>query len=565
MARPLKPFIRGGGYYPSNKWIPLVYNGGYTTMNGGEEPEPPTPVYWKTITGVSPLVLASAMQEHIRSLTQYGKCEQPYVPTPTAPADVVCNNGALKCSMNMANVNEQTALVGYYISAQGVVTADSNNWMYQSYIPVKPNTTYTLSFSQSVYYVSISEYSTAEDSGFIVRKAGTTGSNTSLTITTGETTNFIRFGTNIDRQSVTLERVLAINWMLNIGDTAMDYQPYVEGGIYVGGTHPGKNLYNPASACLFHMPIGFSDGSASASWPNAEPETYPDSITYFMRVKPNTTYTYSCATAGDRFGVAGENSVVNPSDYTTASKLTFDSVLVSLKSSGVRKTYTFTTDANTQMIAVYCALNTVPTDIQIEEGATATAYEAYAETPYTPEVLTVSADGAQTQTITDISMLLSVGDVKDELELISGHADRAIVAFRVSPDLTWLLASGTGYKQFYTSDTQGQLKNSVSCMSNIAPYGCTASNRASYQFGCYTGGTGNLCFQMIGEASLSTVDAWKEFLRTNGVYVVAAKATATTEQITPHSLHSYEGTTVVEADTNVDPVTLSVEYASSEE
>ena len=108
-----------------------------------------------------------------------------------------------------------------------------------------------------------------------------------------------------------------------------------------------------------------------------------------MRVKPSTTYTYSCATVGDRFGVAGENSVVDPSVYTTSNKLTFDSVLVPLKSSSIKKTYSFTTGANTQMVAVYCALNTVPTDIQIEEGETATAYEAYTEIPYQPEVLMV--------------------------------------------------------------------------------------------------------------------------------------------------------------------------------
>ena len=45
MARkPLRPLIRSGGYYPSKKWTPLVYPGGYTTMDGGgEQPEPPVP------------------------------------------------------------------------------------------------------------------------------------------------------------------------------------------------------------------------------------------------------------------------------------------------------------------------------------------------------------------------------------------------------------------------------------------------------------------------------------------------------------------------------------------
>ena len=157
-------------------------------------------------------------------------------PTPSDPVNIVCNNGAIKFSPNMANVNAQTASVGYYISAQGVVTADTNNWVYQAFIPCLPNTTYTLSMSQSVYYVTISEYSTASDSGFVVRKTGGTGSNTSLTITTGATTNFIRFGTNIDRTVVTLEEVLAINWMLIPGSSAVPYTPYVEGGIYIDGT-----------------------------------------------------------------------------------------------------------------------------------------------------------------------------------------------------------------------------------------------------------------------------------------------------------------------------------------
>ena len=42
MARkPLRPLIRSGGFYPSRKWTPLVYAGGYTTANGGNPPVPP--------------------------------------------------------------------------------------------------------------------------------------------------------------------------------------------------------------------------------------------------------------------------------------------------------------------------------------------------------------------------------------------------------------------------------------------------------------------------------------------------------------------------------------------
>lgn len=101
MARPLKPFIRGGGYFPSKRWTPLVYPGGYTTMNGGEQP---TPVYWKTITGVSPLSLVNAVANSIKSLTQYGLCTQASTPTPSDPVDIYCNNGAIKFNVNLDSI-----------------------------------------------------------------------------------------------------------------------------------------------------------------------------------------------------------------------------------------------------------------------------------------------------------------------------------------------------------------------------------------------------------------------------------------------------------------------------
>ena len=48
MARPFKPIVKSGSYYPSRRWTPLVYPGGYTTANGGEkEPDPVV----KTVSG----------------------------------------------------------------------------------------------------------------------------------------------------------------------------------------------------------------------------------------------------------------------------------------------------------------------------------------------------------------------------------------------------------------------------------------------------------------------------------------------------------------------------------
>ena len=217
---------------------------------------------WKEITlsGVGAVTLVNAINEGLLSLTLFGdteqlpetyidsvtldgKCEQNGTPTPTVPVDIVCNNGAIKYGAlgnNLADVTADNVVVGQYIGADGTIGSNDNNFYYSKFIKVQPNTSYTLSFSESVYFASISEYSTANDSGFVVRKIAQSSVTTPpfdityITITTGATTNYIRFGSNVARNTITLENVLAIDWMLNIGSTAMPYEPYRE-GIYTDG------------------------------------------------------------------------------------------------------------------------------------------------------------------------------------------------------------------------------------------------------------------------------------------------------------------------------------------
>lgn len=351
----------------------------------------------KSVTGRSPIVFSSIDGGTIVSLvrygkvtqgsvpcvtaiTQLGKCEQNGTPTPSASVDIVCNNGALKYSANMANVNEQTALVGYYINASGVVTADTYNWFYQDYIRVKPNTTYTLSMSQSVYYVTISEYSTAADSGFIVRKTGSMGSNTSLTITTGANTNYIRFGTNINRTAVTLAKVLAINWMLNLGGTAMDYQPNVEGGIYCGGTHPGQNLVDLTAVTdgYYYDPNGVYTALSNAR------------LTDYIPVKSGQKYTVYVK--AERAGTAA-NVRCNLFDIAKTWK-SQPSFTVNSGSEAV-STITPSEDGYLRVSANYAGTGAKAdwSKLQIVRGEYTLAkmppYEPYTEVPYTPEVLTV--------------------------------------------------------------------------------------------------------------------------------------------------------------------------------
>ena len=49
----------------------------------------------KMVDGVPPLTLSDAVARGIKSIVQYGKCEQASTPTPSSPVDIYCNNGKL--------------------------------------------------------------------------------------------------------------------------------------------------------------------------------------------------------------------------------------------------------------------------------------------------------------------------------------------------------------------------------------------------------------------------------------------------------------------------------------
>lgn len=115
----------------------------------------------KTVTGALPLVLSNAISHAIVSLTRYGLCTQDGTPTPDAPVDIMCNNGALKWDSVNQRVytdgtpevltvsgpnllNAATNITGYYIGSNGSITEGSDA-QYTDLIPVKAGETYVAS------------------------------------------------------------------------------------------------------------------------------------------------------------------------------------------------------------------------------------------------------------------------------------------------------------------------------------------------------------------------------------------------------------------------------------
>lgn len=446
------------------------------------------------------------------------------VPTPDGPMDIVSNNGVLKYSANIANVNAQTALVGYYISASGVVTADSSNWIYQDYIPVSPNTTYTLTMSQSVYYVFISEYSTASDSGFVIRKAGNTGTNTSLTITTGATTNFVRFGANLDRNVVTLAKVLAINWQLNKGNS-MPYTPYVEDGIYADGTVETitvhrKNLFNPnvqpvAIGPYLGVPLNqYTTGNYWLSMTRKQGADVPSGALGVV-FKRNDS-----ASTGARWFV--NNGEENSSFMPKGSPLNFVS----------------TDDVSYIRLAVYPSnVATWATfmnayNIQIEQGTRRTEYEPYFN------------GGTATA-----EMLLKVGDYQDVQSILDGVVTRNVGVKVLDGTGGWESTSTSGL--WLLRNVVATVLPSTCICTHFLGVSTTTSGLNMPDLSIRYGVTGYDNRLYIRYNSLNDAGELKQFLAAQyaagtPVIVIYALKTSTTESVAGQTLQVMDGDNVLE-------------------
>lgn len=114
----------------------------------------------KTVTGTTPITVTDAVNQHIVSLVQTGKVVQSGTPTPSAPVDIVCNNGVLKWdSVNqhiyadgtpevltvLANQNTDPTIIKATL-ASGTTEVRYNNSSSCIVASIKSNTTYAIGF-----------------------------------------------------------------------------------------------------------------------------------------------------------------------------------------------------------------------------------------------------------------------------------------------------------------------------------------------------------------------------------------------------------------------------------
>ena len=184
----------------------------------------------------------------------------------------------------------------------------------------------------------------------------------------------------------------------------------------------------------------------------------------------------------------------------------------------------------------------------------------------TPEVLTVSADGAETQTVTDIPMLLSVGDYKDEVEIISGGVTHKVgIRILTGEETGWALSdSGTTHR------FRGTKPSDCHTPASRAPSVCTHFKYVST--GSAVGGmfigASQYWYFIPTDQTIDTVDEWKAWLAAQyaagtPVIVLYPLAAEATESVTAQPMQTSAGDNTVSVTSNVDPVELEVQYSAT--
>ena len=410
----------------------------------------------QVVTGNVPLVLSDAAVKSIVSLTRYGLCTQDGTPTPADPAPIKCNNGTLTA------VDDD--LPTGYKRVQGFSVNDDCYWRLTDF---KLNGSDTLRFAFSVtaacnvigaysgsasgsnlsLYVAVSgtgkylrykdgAYNSVIDTGtrydVAITPTGSVGMKTDSTwdeLSFTTTTDFCIGTTSTSTSSAKLKGSLFGNIAV---DGRLDLVPCERTSDGVLGYYDlvGEAFYAPTSGIPtslgydydhVHIEAIGTPEVLSVSGKNLNGGTI-EHIGFTSTGASSTSDTFA-GTGAIIPCVTGEKYTVSFGGFTTSgisgvfvntwkTDGTFN-LRQAISSTG-ETTFTIPDGVNKVNFTLYKtggATIDSTSWMQVERGASATPYEPYVE-PQTASV----------------PMLLSVGDVKDEVELIHGPLTRRVTA-----------------------------------------------------------------------------------------------------------------------------------------
>ena len=265
----------------------------------------------------------------------------------------------------MFNKDNANVFTGYISGSNLTINTSGSNR--SLYIECKPNTTYTIQksiISENRFRVGTSN--TVPTTSRTLEDAISADSSGSITLTTSANAHYLIVHFYNTASENTIEQALA-TIQIEKGNLATDWEAYQEQNFNIN-LH-GKNLFDKDHANLL---------TAYINTTNYKIISNANSKTLYIPCKPNTTYTISRTKIGKRFFAGTSNTTPN-----------IDTVLSNVTPTGQSNedaTITITTDANANYLCVFYS-NTnnnnnyteeeLRASIQIEEGSTATNFEAY--------------------------------------------------------------------------------------------------------------------------------------------------------------------------------------------
>lgn len=563
----------------------------------------------ETITGTLPLVLQNALSHAILSLTRYGLCTQDGTPTPSAPVDILCNNGVLK-ARRQSGLPLGYQMVEWLKSAGAIPITDFKtkstqeietvfyrersgaSYLYSSDTATSgtTNTTayltsgagnwrwdgksYSIGVSTGIKFTSIQNkdgvWLNGTKTGWY-SDAGEFVSTNDLRLSSSENTTVriysmtIREGETVTLDLVPVQRLsdsaygfydkVSGNFYTN-ADATFEVGPVIDDPveIYTDGTPEvltvsGINLLDPSTSNIKIGQQVTANGEITSLYPN-------NWRTDYIPVEGGKAYAFWGRTKSD-------NTI---SAYNRINWYTVDKTHIYPRPSYTVDTVTVATAPSN---AAYAILSCSP--YKSDAAITRETFDLFnwmfvessAEVPYQPYI---------TPQTVSVPMLLGVGDYKDAAELISGiKTGKVAVAVLDGTETDWAKLVSAARVMFYRDSNLPEAKNvsteigAIEC--TIATHGgnswvSTADiivQRSSKNFGF---------MNPTGFTTDSTVDEWKAYLAaqyTAGtpIIIIYPLATETTEQTTAQHLVTNEGTNIVDSVANVGPVEAEVEYYAS--
>lgn len=567
-------------------------------MDGVQLPTPQnrTELYWAkiaengpshyelvTVTGNTPLYLLDAVAMPINKATVYGISEQDGVPTPDAPVDIMCNNGILKArrqsglplayqmvewliptgsititGFKTKSTQEITTVfyrersgTSYLYSSDTSASGTTNttaylttsgNWRWDGKAlatSVEIGTKVTSVQSADGLYIDGTKIGSYDGGDFVsVNDLSLSSvSNTSIRIYSMT----FREGGTVTLDLMPVQRLsdnvygfydkVSGNFYTNDEATFVAGDPIADPvEVYADGTPEkltisGKNLFDIDTVGIEQGAIASSDGANI----NAN---YRVRTAGYVPAKPSTRYTISAVIDGYTSGASRGVFVL---EYSAESAEGYLGPAGGWKDpSG----YSFTTRAETRFIRIVFAKDasggerTYPSDvsnIQLEYGNTATAYE-----PYTAQTASVP-------------MLLSVGVIKDEVDLISGLLTHriGIMVFDGSED--WRPSSSGG--NIYILISAVGVNLSAIC-THFQKVSNTVSS-ANMPDGSFRGHPSNsvLYFKDVSAGNVTDFKSWlaAQYAAGTPVIMLYTLAEETTETVTAQPMNAVEGTNIFES------------------